>query len=109
MADKDAPGIPAALVPQLDEVVVPRSASPRAVDVEELATHAVARFGDERVVVAEDLADALVQAIAQAEDVAEPWESVSGAGAVVTGSVVSAGETGRGPPAGVAKFDATGT
>ncbi len=92
MKDKDAAGILAALEPVLDEVVVTRSASPRAMDVEELATHAVARFGDERVVVVDDLASALEAAIAQAEDVAEAGESVSGAGVVVTGSVVSVGE-----------------
>lgn len=92
MADKDAAGILAALEPVLDEVVVTASASSRAMDVEELASVAVARFGDERVVVIDDLAGALEQAIAQAEDVAEPGESVSGAGVVVTGSVVTVGE-----------------
>lgn len=92
MADKDAAGILAALEPVLDEVVVTASASSRAMDVEDLASVAVARFGDERVVVIDDLAGALEQAIAQAEDVAEPGESVSGAGVVVTGSVVTVGE-----------------
>ncbi|MEO6882221.1 MAG: folylpolyglutamate synthase/dihydrofolate synthase family protein [Mycobacteriaceae bacterium] len=92
MADKDVTGIIAALEPVLDEIVVTRSSSPRAMDVEDLASVAVARFGDERVVVIDHLASALEQAIAQAEDVAEPGESVSGAGVVVTGSVVTVGE-----------------
>jgi len=92
MADKDAAGLIAALEPVLDEVVITQNSSPRAMDVEELAGHAVARFGDERVVVAASLADALETAIAMAEDVGEPGESVSGAGVVVTGSVVTAGE-----------------
>ena len=60
-------------------------------DVEELANIAVAKFGDERVVVAPVLADALEVAIEIAEQVAEPGEAVSGAGVVVTGSVVTAG------------------
>lgn len=92
MADKDAAGILAALEPVLDEVVITRSSSPRGMPIEELADHAVARFGDERVVVAETLADALEVAIGAGEDVAEPGESVSGAGVVVTGSVVTVGE-----------------
>jgi len=92
MADKDAAGLIAALEPVLDEVVITQNRSPRAMDVEELAGHAVARFGDERVVVAASLVDALETAIAMAEDVGEPGESVSGAGVVVTGSVVTAGE-----------------
>ena len=92
MADKDAAGIVAALEPVLDEVVITRAASPRAMDVDELASVAVARFGDERVVVVEDLPDALERAIAQAEEVAEPTQEVSGAGVVVTGSVVTVGQ-----------------
>ncbi|MGZ4524284.1 MAG: bifunctional folylpolyglutamate synthase/dihydrofolate synthase, partial [Mycobacteriaceae bacterium] len=92
MADKDATGILAALEPVLDELVVTQNSSPRAMDADVLADQAVARFGDERVVVAPNMAEALETAIAMAEDVAEPGESVSGAGVVVTGSVVTAGE-----------------
>ena len=91
MAEKDASGLLAALEPVLDEVVITRNASPRAMDVEALAALAVARFGDERVVVVDDLAGALETAIAQAEQAAED-EAVSGAGVIVTGSVVTAGE-----------------
>ncbi|NLU84018.1 folylpolyglutamate synthase/dihydrofolate synthase family protein [Rhodococcus sp. HNM0569] len=91
MGDKDVDGILEALEPVLDEIVVTNNGSPRAMDVDELAGHAVARFGDERVVVAATLADAIETAIAIAEDVADPGESVSGAGVVVTGSVVTAG------------------
>ena len=92
MADKDAAGLIAALEPVFDEVVITQNSSPRAMDVEELAGHAVARFGDERVVVSPSMADAVETAIAMAEDVGEPGESISGAGVVVTGSVVTAGE-----------------
>ncbi|MEV0948474.1 folylpolyglutamate synthase/dihydrofolate synthase family protein [Rhodococcus sp. NPDC049939] len=91
MGDKDADGILAALEPVFDEIVVTHNGSPRALDVESLANVAVAIFGDERVVVAHTLADALETAIGLAEEVAEPGEAVSGAGVVVTGSVVTAG------------------
>ncbi|RVW04819.1 bifunctional tetrahydrofolate synthase/dihydrofolate synthase [Rhodococcus spongiicola] len=91
MADKDIDGILDALEPVFDELVVTHNGSPRAMDVEDLASRAVARYGDERVVVAPTLADALETAIGLAEEVAEPGEAVSGAGVVVTGSVVTAG------------------
>ncbi|TSE00009.1 bifunctional folylpolyglutamate synthase/dihydrofolate synthase [Skermania sp. ID1734] len=91
LRDKDADGILAALEPVLDEVVVTTNGSPRALDVEQLANLAVQRFGDERVVVAETLPDAVETAIAVAEEVGEPGEAVSGAGVVITGSVVTAG------------------
>ncbi|RVW05504.1 bifunctional tetrahydrofolate synthase/dihydrofolate synthase [Rhodococcus xishaensis] len=91
MHDKDIDGILDALEPVFDELVVTHNGSPRAMDVEDLASRAVARYGDERVVVAPTLADALETAIGLAEEVAEPGEAVSGAGVVVTGSVVTAG------------------
>ncbi|WP_137723644.1 bifunctional tetrahydrofolate synthase/dihydrofolate synthase [Prescottella subtropica] len=91
MGDKDVDGILDALEPVFDELVVTHNGSSRAMGVDELADRAVARFGDERVVVAPTLADALETAIGLAEEVAEPGEAVSGAGVVVTGSVVTAG------------------
>ncbi|MDG3008561.1 bifunctional folylpolyglutamate synthase/dihydrofolate synthase [Rhodococcus sp. D2-41] len=91
LADKDVDGILAALEPVFDEVVVTANGSPRALAVDDLADRAVARFGDERVVVANTLPDALETAIGLAEEVSEPGEAVSGAGVVVTGSVVTAG------------------
>lgn len=91
MRDKDVAGILEALEPVFDEIVVTTNGSPRAMDVDELSDLAVQRFGDERVVVAATLPDALETAIGIAEDVAEPGEAVSGAGVVVTGSVVTAG------------------
>ncbi|MEV6322291.1 folylpolyglutamate synthase/dihydrofolate synthase family protein [Nocardia sp. NPDC051787] len=93
LGDKDADGILAALEPVFDEIVVTTNGSPRALDVETLADLAVQRFGDERVVTASTLPDALETAIAMAEDVGEQGEMVSGAGVVVTGSVVTAGAT----------------
>lgn len=91
LADKDAAGILDALEPVFDEIVVTDNGSPRAMDVDSLANLAVQRFGDERVVTAETLPDAVETAIAIAEEVGEAGEMVSGAGVVVTGSVVTAG------------------
>lgn len=90
LADKDAGGILDALEPILDELVITENGSPRAMPVDDLANLAVQRFGDERVAVAHDLADAIETAIALAEE-GESGEMVSGAGIVVTGSVVTAG------------------
>lgn len=91
MADKDVSAILEALEPVFDDIVVTHNGSGRAMDVDALADIAVAKFGDERVVVASTLPDALETAIGLAEEVAEPGEAVSGAGVVVTGSVVTVG------------------
>ncbi|BDT85776.1 bifunctional tetrahydrofolate synthase/dihydrofolate synthase [Nocardia cyriacigeorgica] len=91
LGDKDAAGILEALEPVFDEIVVTTNGSPRALDVDSLTDLAVQRFGDERVVPAYTLPDALETAIAIAEDVADTGEMVSGAGVIVTGSVVTAG------------------
>lgn len=91
MADKDAGGILDALEPVLTEIVVTTNGSPRGMHPDDLANLAVARFGDERVVVAANLPDALEIAVGLAEEEAEPGAPVSGAGVVVTGSVVTVG------------------
>ncbi|MEV3960138.1 folylpolyglutamate synthase/dihydrofolate synthase family protein [Nocardia sp. NPDC050193] len=91
LADKDVGGILTALEPVFDEIVVTTNGSPRALPVDQLADLAVQRFGDERVVTADSLPDALETAVALAEEVGVSGEMVSGAGVVVTGSVVTAG------------------
>ncbi|WP_051499834.1 folylpolyglutamate synthase/dihydrofolate synthase family protein [Nocardia sp. BMG51109] len=91
LSDKDAAGILRELEPVLDEIVVTSNGSPRALAADDLADLAVQRFGDERVVTAAPLADAVETAIALAEEGGESGEPVSGAGIVITGSVVTAG------------------
>ncbi len=91
LADKDAAGILDALEPVFDEIVVTSNGSPRAMDVDALADLAVQRFGDERVITADILPDALESAIALAEQAGDEGDVISGAGVVVTGSVVTAG------------------
>lgn len=83
LADKDAEAILAALEPVLAEVVVSRSGSERAMDVDVLAETARDVFGEDRVHVAERLDDALALAVERAEAAGEP----RGTGVLVTGSV----------------------
>ena len=91
LGDKDARGILAALEPVLDEVVVTQPQSPRALDVETLAEYARDAFGEERVHVAYNLPGAVEMATELAEE-DEGDGMVSGAGVLITGSVVTAGE-----------------
>lgn len=90
LEDKDAEHLLAVLEPVLDEVVVTRSTSPRARDVDELAQVAVEVFGEDRV----HRADRLDDAIALAVDLAEQGVagSPTGAGVLVTGSITVVAE-----------------
>jgi dihydrofolate synthase / folylpolyglutamate synthase len=91
LADKDAAGILEALEPTLDAVVVTQSTSPRAMPADDLAAVAVDVFGADRVEVAPRLDDALDAGVRLAEEDGE----LSGAGVVVTGSLVTVGEARR--------------
>ncbi|MFJ5612205.1 bifunctional folylpolyglutamate synthase/dihydrofolate synthase [Streptomyces sp. NPDC093221] len=86
--DKDVRGLLEAFEPVFSEVVVTRNSTHRAMDVDELAALAVEVFGDDRVQVEPRLDDALEAAITLAEDEGE----FSGAGVLVTGSVITVGE-----------------
>ena len=92
LQEKDVTGMLEALEPVLDEIVVTSNASPRALDVDELAGVAVQVFGADRVTVEPRLDDAVEQAVRMAEEVDEETGSLAGGGVVVTGSVVTAGE-----------------
>ncbi|WP_432494215.1 bifunctional folylpolyglutamate synthase/dihydrofolate synthase [Kineococcus gypseus] len=88
--DKDVDGVLAALEPVLAEVVVTRSSSPRSLEPAELAEVAEDVFGEDRVHVAERLDEALARAVDLAEAEVGP-----GAGVLVAGSVVLAGDVRR--------------
>ena len=92
MAEKDAQGILDALEPVVSEVVLTANTSPRAMPADELAAVARDVFGPDRIVVEPRLDDAIETAVGLAEEVAEPGRPLSGAGVIVTGSVVTAGE-----------------
>jgi len=94
MRDKDVHGVLEAFEPVLNEVVVSRNSTLRAMPVEELAAIAVEVFGPDRVTTVERLADAIERAVALTEEaVSDP--TLGGTGVLVTGSVVTAGEAGK--------------
>lgn len=92
LAEKDAVGILRELEPVVEELVLTRNSSPRALAPDDLAAIAKDIFGMDRIVVEERMDDAVESAIGMAEEVSDPSESVSGGGVVITGSVVTAGE-----------------
>ncbi|WP_432707473.1 bifunctional folylpolyglutamate synthase/dihydrofolate synthase [Nocardiopsis ansamitocini] len=88
VADKDAEGILEPLEPLLAEVVITRNSSERSMEPARLLALAEEVFGPDRVHLAERLDDAIDQAVALAEETGE----LSGAGVLVTGSVITAGD-----------------
>ncbi|MGK2349387.1 bifunctional folylpolyglutamate synthase/dihydrofolate synthase [Actinomyces sp. W5033] len=89
MADKDAEGVLSVLEPATDAVVVVPVDSPRAMDVEALAATAREVYGDDRVVVAQDLASGIDQAARLSEGSGAP---LTASGVLVLGSVVLAAQ-----------------
>ncbi|WP_055485000.1 folylpolyglutamate synthase/dihydrofolate synthase family protein [Streptomyces sp. WMMB 322] len=87
-SDKDVRGLLEAFEPVFAEVVLTRNSTSRAMDVDDLAAVAVEVFGEERVQVEPRLDSALEEAITLAEEEGE----YAGAGVLVTGSVITAGE-----------------
>ena len=88
LRDKDVAAMVAALDPVADAVVVTTNSSPRALTPDELAAVAGDVLGEDRVHVEDRLDDAVDTAVRLAEE-ADPY---GGAGVLVTGSVVTAGE-----------------
>lgn len=89
LGDKDVEGVLEALEGVLDVVVLTNNGSPRALDTERLAEIALPIYGEDRVVLKPFLPDAVETAIGLAEE--SDGEPVSGAGVVITGSVVTVG------------------
>jgi dihydrofolate synthase/folylpolyglutamate synthase len=97
--DKDAAGLLGELEPVVTSVVATTNSSPRAMPAAELGEVAAEVFGEDRVVVAGRLDDAIDLAIADAEADA----ALGGAGVIVTGSIVTVGDARhllRGPASG---------
>ncbi len=89
LAGKDAAGMLAALDPVLDEVVITRSSSPRAMAVDDLSELAAGILGEDRVRSAERLDAALDLAV----ELAEAGSPAGvGAGVLVTGSITVVAE-----------------
>ncbi|MFF5114918.1 bifunctional folylpolyglutamate synthase/dihydrofolate synthase [Streptosporangium sp. NPDC000509] len=86
--DKDVQGILELLEPMMDEIVVTRNSSTRSMDVDDLAALAEEIFGLDRVHQVERLDSAIDRAIGIVDALGE----FSGAGVLITGSVVTAGD-----------------
>ena len=86
LKDKDATEMLEILEPVLDEVIITRTTSARAMRPDDLGEIAKGIFGEARVTVVEDLPDALDRAAGIAD------ESGVGGGVLATGSVTTAAE-----------------
>ncbi len=91
LGEKDVVGVLHELEPVIDRLVVTANSSERALPVDDLYREAVKVFGVERVFREENLKSAISIAMEQCTLINQQSEGVSGV--VVTGSVVTAGET----------------
>jgi dihydrofolate synthase/folylpolyglutamate synthase len=86
LEDKDASAILEILEPVLNEVIVSRTTSPRAISPERLGRLAAEIYGEGRVTVVNSLPDALDRAAEMAD------EGGFGGGVLATGSITTAAE-----------------
>lgn len=92
MGDKDAEGVLAAFEPHFHHLICTQNSTPRSMTAAELGRAAIEIYGEDRVTVVPDLAEAIDRAATLAE-AGEAFGDALGAGAVlVTGSVVTVGE-----------------
>jgi len=89
MGDKDVRGILLELEQVMDSVIVTANSSPRAMKVDELEKIAIEIFGHERTFSAPTLAEAIDKAV---RDSVRPLSDET-LGILITGSVVSVGES----------------
>jgi dihydrofolate synthase / folylpolyglutamate synthase len=93
MADKDASGIIDLLEPVAARIVVTQNSSPRSMPADQLAQVATEIFGEDRVTVAQNMPDAIEEAVVIAEEDASG--ELSGIGVLITGSVVTVADARR--------------
>ncbi|MEV1290024.1 folylpolyglutamate synthase/dihydrofolate synthase family protein [Micromonospora sp. NPDC049679] len=93
LGDKDAAGLVELLEPVLDALVVTTNSSPRAMPAEELAAVAIEFFGEDRVTVADNIPDAIEEAVASAESRVD--RELSAVGVLITGSMVTVADARR--------------
>jgi dihydrofolate synthase/folylpolyglutamate synthase len=87
--DKDVRGILLALEPIMNDIIVTSNSSPRAMKLSDLEKLAIEIFGKDRVTAIESLAAAIDQAI---KDAKRPLSDDS-VGVLITGSVITVGES----------------
>ena len=92
--DKDVPGMLAELEPLLSDIVVTRNSSDRSMDPEQTAELAAEIFGEDRVVSAARLDDAIEVAVTLVDEAVDDTMPGSG-GILITGSVITAGDARR--------------
>jgi dihydrofolate synthase / folylpolyglutamate synthase len=92
MGDKDASGVLEAFEPHLEHLICTQNSTSRSMSADALAAAALEIYGEDRVTVVRDLAEAIDRAATLAE-AGEAFGDPLGSGAVlVTGSVVTVGE-----------------
>ena len=92
-ADKDVVGILAEMEPVVSTLVATQNSASRSIDADELARLAVEVFGPDRVMAVPRLDDAIDTATSLADEAeAEDGPGLGGAGILITGSTVTAGE-----------------
>lgn len=91
-ADKDVTGVLEDLEPVLSHLVVSSNSSPRSMLAAQLGELAIEVFGEDRVIVADRLDDAIEAAVGLADESAGPDEIPGSSAVFVTGSVVTAGD-----------------
>ncbi|MBM2621659.1 bifunctional folylpolyglutamate synthase/dihydrofolate synthase [Actinoplanes sp. LDG1-06] len=87
LGDKDVSGLLDLLEPVAARIVVTQNSSPRSMPVDELAQVATDIFGEDRVTVAQNMPDAIEEAVVIAEE--DTSGELSGVGVIITGSVVT--------------------
>jgi dihydrofolate synthase / folylpolyglutamate synthase len=106
--DKDVAGMLGELEPLLDEIVVTHNSSDRSMDPGEAAEIAAGIFGEDRVRSAARIEDAIEDAVALADEAVQAGLP-GGAGVLITGSVITAGDARKllGPAAGQPQAEPT--
>jgi dihydrofolate synthase/folylpolyglutamate synthase len=87
LGDKDAAGLLDLLEPIAARIVVTQNSSPRSMPLNELSEIAVEIFGEDRVTVADNMPDAIEEAVVIAES--DTDGELSGVGVLITGSIVT--------------------
>ncbi|WP_305788849.1 bifunctional folylpolyglutamate synthase/dihydrofolate synthase [Symbioplanes lichenis] len=87
LGDKDASGLLDLLEPLAARIVVTQNSSPRSMPLNELSQLATDIFGEDRVTVAENMPDAIEEAVVLAEE--DTDGELSGVGVLITGSIVT--------------------
>lgn len=93
MGDKDVSGLLDLLEPVAARIVVTQNSSPRSMPADQLGQVATEIFGEDRVTVAQNMPDAIEEAVVIAEEDASG--ELSGVAVLITGSVVTVADARR--------------